>query len=44
MPYSAYDLNASLGPNERERFFGALDEGLGNKGAHAAEVRELFAP
>jgi hypothetical protein len=40
--YSAYDLNASLGPNERERFFGALDAGLGDKGAFTAEVRQLF--
>ena len=40
--YGAYDLNASLGPNERERFFGALDAGLGDKGAFTAEVRQLF--
>ena len=40
--YAAYDLNASLGPNERERFFGALDAGLGDKGAFTAEVRQLF--
>jgi hypothetical protein len=44
MLYAAYDLNASLGPNARERFFGALNEGLGDKGAYSAEVRELFAP
>jgi hypothetical protein len=40
--YAAYDLNASLGPTERERFFGALDAGLGDKGAFTAEVRQLF--
>jgi hypothetical protein len=44
MLYAAYDLNASVGPNNRERFFGALNEGLGDKGAYSAEVRELFAP
>lgn len=44
MLYSAYDLNASLGPNNRERFFGALTADLGDKGAFSAEVRELFAP
>jgi hypothetical protein len=44
MLYAAYDLNASLGPNARERFFGALNEGLGDKGAFSAEARELFAP
>ena len=43
MVYSAYDLNASLGPNERERFFGALTADLGDKGAYSAEARELFA-
>jgi hypothetical protein len=42
MLYSAYDLNASLGPNARERFFGALNEGLGDKGAYSAEARALF--
>jgi hypothetical protein len=42
MLYSAYDLNASLGPNARERFFGALDAGLGDKGAYSAEARALF--
>jgi hypothetical protein len=44
MLYAAYDLNASLGPNARERFFGALNEGLGDKGAYSAAVRVLFAP
>lgn len=44
MLYSAYDLNASLGPNDRERFFGALNAGLGDKGAFSTEARELFAP
>ena len=44
MLYAAYDLNASVGPNSRERFFGALNESLGDKGAYSAEVRELFAP
>jgi hypothetical protein len=43
MLYSAYDLNASLGLNNRERFFGALTEGLGDKGSYSAEARELFA-
>ncbi len=43
MLYSAYDLNASLG-NNRERFFGALSESLGDKGAYSAEARQLFAP
>jgi hypothetical protein len=42
MVYAAYDLNASLGPNERERFFGALNAGLGDKGGFTAQVRELF--
>jgi hypothetical protein len=44
MVYSAYDLNASLGPNARERFFGALTDTLGDKGAYSAEARRLFAP
>jgi hypothetical protein len=44
MLYSAYDLNASLGPNNRERFFGALADTLADKGAYSAEARELFAP
>ena len=44
MLYSAYDLGASLGANNRERFFGALTGGLGEKGAYSAEARELFAP
>jgi hypothetical protein len=44
MLYAAYDLNASLGPNNRERFFGALNGDLGDKGAYSAAVRELFAP
>jgi hypothetical protein len=44
MLYAAYDLNASLGPNNRERFFGALNGDLGDKGAYSAEARELFAP
>lgn len=42
MLYSAYDLNASLGPNARERFFGALNADLGDKGAYSAEARALF--
>jgi hypothetical protein len=44
MLYSAYDLGASLGPNARERFFGALTDTLADKGAYSAEARELFAP
>ncbi len=44
MLYSAYDLGASLGPNNRERFFGALTDTLGDKGAYSAEARELFVP
>ncbi|MEA2418405.1 MAG: hypothetical protein QOE60_611 [Thermoleophilaceae bacterium] len=44
MLYSAYDLNASLGANARERFFGALTADLADKGAYSAEVRALFAP
>ena len=44
MLYSAYDLNASLGPNARERFFGALNADLGDKGGYSTEARELFAP
>lgn len=44
MLYSAYDLSASLGPNERERFFGALSADLGDKGAYSTEARQLFAP
>jgi hypothetical protein len=44
MLYSAYDLSAALGPNDRERFFGALNEGLRDKGAYSTEARELFAP
>jgi hypothetical protein len=44
MLYAAYDLNSSLGPNNRERFFGALNGDLGDKGAYSAEVRELLAP
>jgi hypothetical protein len=43
MLYSAYDLNASLGANARERFFGALTADLGDKGTYSAEARELFA-
>ena len=43
MLYSAYDLNASLG-NSRERFFGALNADLADKGTYSAEARELFAP
>jgi hypothetical protein len=43
MLYSAYDLNASLGTNARERFFGALSADLGDKGTYSAEARELFA-
>jgi len=43
MVYSAYDLGPSLGPNDRERFFGALTADLGDKGAYSAEARELFA-
>jgi hypothetical protein len=43
MLYAAHDLGPSLG-NNRERFFGALTAGLGEKGAYSAEVRELFAP
>jgi hypothetical protein len=43
MLYAAYDLNASLGPNDRERFFGALNENLGDKGEFSTEARELFA-
>jgi hypothetical protein len=42
MLYSAYDLNASLG-DSRERFFGALNADLGDKGTYSAEARELFA-
>jgi hypothetical protein len=44
MLYAAHDLGPSLGPNNRERFFGALAAGLGEKGAYSAEARELFAP
>jgi hypothetical protein len=44
MLYAAHDLGPSLGSNNRERFFGALTAGLGEKGAYSAEVRELFAP
>jgi hypothetical protein len=44
MLYSAYDLNASLGANARERFFGALNADLGDKGGYSTEARELFAP
>jgi hypothetical protein len=44
MLYSAYDLSASLGPNDRERFFGALTADLGDKGGYSAEARELFSP
>jgi hypothetical protein len=44
MLYSAYDLGASLGPNDRERFFGALTDTLADKGAYSTEARELFAP
>ena len=44
MLYSAYDLGASLGPNARERFFGALTDTLADKGPYSAEARELFAP
>jgi hypothetical protein len=43
MLYQAHDLSASLG-NNRERFFGALNGALGDKGAYTVEVRELFAP
>jgi hypothetical protein len=44
MLYTSYDANASLGPNNRERFFGALTDTLADKGAYSAEARELFAP
>ncbi|MEA2379905.1 MAG: hypothetical protein QOD13_3812 [Thermoleophilaceae bacterium] len=44
MLYSAYDLGASLGPNARERFFGALSDTLADKGGYSTEARELFAP
>jgi hypothetical protein len=44
MLYGAHDLSAALGPNDRERFFGALTASLGDKGAYTAEVRDLFAP
>jgi hypothetical protein len=44
MLYSAYDLGATLGPNARERFFGALTDTLADKGGYSAEARELFAP
>jgi hypothetical protein len=43
MLYQAHDLNASLGLN-RERFFGALNAALGDKGAFTVEVRQLFMP
>jgi hypothetical protein len=41
--YAAHDLSASLGSNNRERFFGAMTLGLGEKGAYTAEVRQLLA-
>jgi hypothetical protein len=44
MLYQAHDLSAALGPNNRERFFGALTASLGEKGAYTNEARELFAP
>jgi hypothetical protein len=43
MLYAAHDLGASLGPNDRERFFGVLTATLGEKGAYTLEARELFA-
>jgi hypothetical protein len=43
MLYQAHDLSASLG-NNRERFFGALNGALGDKGVFTVEVRQLFMP
>jgi hypothetical protein len=41
--YRVYDLNPSLGAGDRERWFGALQNNLAEKGAYTAEVRKLFA-
>jgi hypothetical protein len=41
--YRVYDLNSSLPAGERERWFGALQNNLAEKGAYTAEVRKLFA-
>jgi hypothetical protein len=43
MLYQAHDLSSSLGANNRERFFGAVTSGMGEKGAYTQEVRELLA-
>jgi hypothetical protein len=41
--YRVYDLNSTISPENRERWFGALQNNLGEKGAYTAEVRKLFA-
>jgi hypothetical protein len=43
MLYAAHDLGASRSSYDRERYFGALQANLADKGAYTAEVRRLLA-
>jgi hypothetical protein len=43
MVYAAHDLGAPRSSYDRERYFGALQANLADKGAYSAEVRRLLA-